>query len=260
MRLTRHFYCLFVILNGIHISSCARPTFNTLFQASDGVSTDSRTGLPLHTDMVEQKLTVTKQDLQAKSRSTASSSSHMVIDQLKSLELNATTKLNQTACIALNLIESLQSVICLQSTIKMIFDTAVNSAYTYKQWLDTSVQYVNGGKEWNCTNSTTGKPILIMKKLIPNTFILADNEITVDVTNDTGITPVVCFEKLSLQMIAVQEAPSGNKPASSTTTFTSTNTAQDTTATTTVPLAQNLTTTENSTSNGRWWSICDSDS
>ncbi|CAF1672741.1 unnamed protein product, partial [Adineta ricciae] len=30
--------------------------------------------------------------------------------------------------------------------------------------------------------------------------------------------------------------------------------------TTTVPLAQNLTTTENSTSNGRWWSICDSDS
>ncbi|CAF1405321.1 unnamed protein product, partial [Rotaria sordida] len=158
-----------------------------------------------------------------------SSSPHMMIDQLKSVQLNATAKLNLTACIALNLIESLQSVTCTKGTLKMTFDTAANSAYTYQQWIQRKVQFVNGGKEWNCTNSTTGEVILIMMKLIPNTFTLKGNQITVKTTNDTGITPLVCFDKIVMKMTTEQES---TKETSSTTS--SATMATQTTTTTSV--------------------------
>ncbi|CAF1278760.1 unnamed protein product, partial [Rotaria sordida] len=58
---------------------------------------------------------------------------------------------------------------------------------------------------WDCKNSTTGEPMIIMMKLIPSTFKLKKTIITVNVTNDTGITPIVCFESLTMHLTSEQE-------------------------------------------------------
>ncbi|CAF4804404.1 unnamed protein product [Rotaria sp. Silwood1] len=202
------YYYVFIFFNLIHLNACARPTFDTLFQVSDDKITDPLTGLPLSTETHEHKLNVTKEKIakQVKAPPTTSSK-YMDIDQVKSVILNTTAKVNQTSCIALNVIRSLQSVKCMNNSIEMTFDTAVNSAYVHQQWIERNVSFINGGKEWNCKNSTTGEPMIIMKKLIPNTFKLRKNIITVNITNDTNISPIVCFQSLTMHLMSEQENP-----------------------------------------------------
>ena len=192
MTWTGYSYSLLGLLILIHASTSARPTFSTLFQASGDDSTDPRTGLPLNTTIKRHTLKLNQERIlkQAKSAPTSSSLHHMNINELKSVQMNATTTLNRTACIALNAIQSLQSVICSNNMLKMVFDSAANSAYTYRQWIARQVEYINGGKEWNCKNSTTGEYMTIMMRLIPRTFKLAKDQITVQTTSETGIMPL----------------------------------------------------------------------
>ncbi|CAF1394683.1 unnamed protein product, partial [Rotaria sordida] len=130
------YYYVIIFFNLIHLNTCARPTFDTLFQVSDDKTTDPLTGLPLFTESKEHKLNITKEKILRHAKATPTSSSkYMDIDQVKSVELNATAKLNQTSCIALNVIRTLQSVKCINNTIEMTFDTAINSAYVYQQWI-----------------------------------------------------------------------------------------------------------------------------
>ncbi|CAF1100789.1 unnamed protein product [Rotaria sp. Silwood1] len=201
-------YYVFIFFNLIHLNACARPTFDTLFQVSNDKITDPLTGLPLSTETHEHKLNLTKAKILKQAKATPTTSSkYMNIDQVKSVSLNTTAKVNQTSCIALNAIRSLQSVKCMSNSIEMTFDTAANSAYVYQQWIERKVSFINGGKEWDCINSTTGEPMIIMRKLKPNTFKLKKNLITVNITNDTGITPIVCFESLTMHLTSEQEYP-----------------------------------------------------
>ncbi|CAF4954412.1 unnamed protein product, partial [Rotaria sp. Silwood1] len=121
----------------------------------------------------------------------------------------------------------------------MKFDTTANSAYAYNEWIKQKVQFVNGGQEWNCTNSTTRKAIVIMMKLIPSTFKLTKNQIIVNTTNDTNITPLVCFDDLRINMTTGQEIP---KPANAVR-----NTSNMTTTTTTLPVTTPSATTMTTT-------------
>ncbi|CAF4220697.1 unnamed protein product, partial [Rotaria sordida] len=205
----RYYYYVLIFFNLIHLNTCARPTFDTLFQVPDDKIIDPLTGLPLSTTAQQRKLDITKEKILKQAKATPTSSSkYMNIDQVKSVQLNATAKLNQTSCIALNLIKTLQSVKCINNTIEMMFDSMANSAYVYQQWIQQKVTFINGGKEWDCKNSTTGEPMIIMMKLIPSTFKLKKNLITANTTNDTGITPIVCFESLTMHLTSEQELPS----------------------------------------------------
>ncbi|CAF1478855.1 unnamed protein product [Rotaria sordida] len=219
----RYYYYVLIFFNLIHLNTCARPTFDTLFQVPDDKSIDPLTGLPLSTTAQQRKLDITKEKILKQAKATPTSSSkYMNIDQVKSVQLNATAKLNQTSCIALNLIKTLQSVKCINNTIEMMFDSMANSAYVYQQWIQQKVTFINGGKEWDCKNSTTGEPMIIMMKLIPSTFKLKKNLITVNTTNDTGITPIVCFESLTMHLTSEQELPSQQNSAETSTDRTTT--------------------------------------
>ncbi|CAF2741330.1 unnamed protein product [Rotaria sp. Silwood2] len=224
------YYYVFIFFNLIHLNACARPTFDTLFQVSDDKITDPLTGLPVSTETHEHKVNVTKEKILKQAKATPTTSSkYMNIDQVKAVVLNTTAKVNQTSCIALNVIRFLQSVKCMNNSIEMTFDTAVNSAYAYQQWIERKVSFINGGKEWDCKNSTTGEPMIIMRKLIPSTFILNKSLITVNITNDTSITPIVCFESLAMHLTSEQEYPNqqnSNGASTSKTTTTKSTTKQ----------------------------------
>ncbi|CAF1201839.1 unnamed protein product [Didymodactylos carnosus] len=239
-----YFFIIFIICPTL--ATAARPTFSSIFQLSKGGYTDTRTGLPLQTQMIKQTLNSTKNDLlkQSKAGGATTSSAHMTIDQLKSVQINATTKLNPTACIALNAIQALQSVLCLYNNTQLLltFDTTTNSAYSYQQWIKLKIPYINGGKEWNCTNITTGQTMIIMMKIKENTIKLNKNKIIINTTNETNISPVVCFDNITLNMTTEQAQPLHNETSTTTNTTTASTTKAAATTTTTSTITTTSTT------------------
>ncbi|CAF0948844.1 unnamed protein product [Didymodactylos carnosus] len=204
------FLYLVFILNQLPVlTTNNRPTFDPQLHFTKDYSrySDLSTGLPASQQLIEQTLDLKKEDLQSKFRTL--SKTNINLEYLNFVKLNSKAKLHPTACIALNVIEQLQTVECLQQQLKLTFDTQANAQLTYTKWLSliSKINYINGGKEWGCINVTTQQPVVIMKRIVHHTMELIKNQITINVTNETNISPLVCFSNLTMSMALEQMKP-----------------------------------------------------
>ncbi|CAF0891337.1 unnamed protein product [Rotaria sordida] len=175
-----------------------RPSFDSIPQSKMNKvkHIDFVTGLPLHSNIFEEKFDITKRDIQYQKS---------LPDNIEKIKLKTDGKLHRTACIILDVILSLQSVQCLfdsQQKLILTFDSIANAIFIYNKWIISDVQFVNGGKEWGCRNVTTHEPILIIQRII--SFRIKNKNIIFHTVKDMNLSPLVCFTNITLSLTIEQ--------------------------------------------------------
>ncbi|CAF1200573.1 unnamed protein product [Rotaria sp. Silwood1] len=175
-----------------------RPSFDYIPQSKTNKvkHIDLFTGLPLHSNIFEEKFDITKRDIQYQKN---------LPNNIKKIKFKTNAKLHRTACVILDVIQSLQSVRCLfdiQPKLILTFDSIENAIFIYNKWIISDVQFVNGGKEWGCRNVTTQEPILIIQRII--SFRIKNKKIIIYTLTDMNLNPLVCFANMTLSLIIEQ--------------------------------------------------------
>ena len=157
---------------------------------------DVLTGLPLHSNIIEETLDMTERSIQNRKR---------LPDNVQKIKLKTDAKLHRRSCIILDIIQSLQSIRCLfhfQQQMILTFDSIINAVFVYNKWLISGAQFVIGGKEWGCQNRITQEPILIIQRII--SFRIQKNKIILQTFKDVNLSPLVCFANITLSLMIEQ--------------------------------------------------------
>lgn len=158
---------------------------------------DSITGLPLHSNVFQEKLDIAKRDIHYEKD---------VSESFQKIKLKADAKLHPRRCIVLDVIESLQSVQCRfgipREQLILTFASILNTFHIYHKWINAGIQFVSGSKEWGCRNKTTQEPLVIILRI--RSLRVQSNKIILYTLQDTHLSPLVCFANITLNLLVEQ--------------------------------------------------------